>query len=220
MAKAKQTTPEEDAQLLLDVNRKNIARKLAQGKTLRADEKALLEAEQGGGIETWAHNKVALAKALNISRVTLDKMLKRPGCPTVRGNGKYYVPEFKAFYRPDVPTSGSSEETPGNRKDMLICQGIQQRNDERLYDFQVKRGLYIAKTEIAESIKQCNEKVKGELLRRLLQTAPAEYAMVNGDEAECREINRRHLEETLAFLHTGDWNKSDDSPVHREVLQG
>lgn len=220
---AEALSAEDEAKLLLEVNKKNLARKLAKGSTLRADEKALLEAQAGGDGETWANNKVALAKAMGISRPTLDKLLKRPGCPQARSNGKYYVPEIRAFYRPDFPTQGGLDESPSARKDMLICQGIAQRNDERLFDFQAKRRLFIHKDEIAETVRTANEQVKSELFRRFLQTAPAEYEGVNGEEHACREINRRHLDEAFEFL-TDHFSKqmegAADESIHRPDLQG
>lgn len=100
---AKQKTPLEagDADVLLKANYRNLARKVAAGKTLTPSEINLLEAIKGGGeaeAKTHAKDQSELARVLGISRKTIQRALKMEGCPKAKPDGRYEIAAWRAWF--------------------------------------------------------------------------------------------------------------------------
>lgn len=224
MAKAKDApklSEQEEARAVLDEYKANLAAKVKAGKSLTKMELEQIQSQaSGGGIgsKLWAKTKVELATELGIGRPCLDKWIKKPGAPKAKPNGDWFIPEWRGFIpfsrghghtTPIQPPAGGDGQDdigqPGTVRESLLCQIKAIELDEKAYDFKVKQGLYVLKSEAKDAIRQCNEKVQMELQRRLCHIAPIEYAAVEGAAAECRKINEGHINEVLELLHSGKW---------------
>lgn len=220
-------SPEELAALRAK-NIANISAKLEAGKTLTARDHAALDAAYNGteGTPIWADNIALLSRALGIERSTVHALCDKAREANKNGgkaprrlqDGKYRVSEWLEYARIEAPNAQgkvngaaakANGETHGyelSKKETISLATVQLRFDRELFELDLAKGKFILKTEAADQIRRCNEQVKNELTRRFGISAPAEYAQVQGDANECREINKRHLEEIFEYLHSGLWN--------------
>ena len=78
---------------ILEANLQNIARKVAQGKTLTSAERALIESEntENDLPKQYADTIVDLADILGVDRRTIDNWRKMKGSPKPTSNGKHSV---------------------------------------------------------------------------------------------------------------------------------
>lgn len=215
---ARKPTPEEQAERALDDYRAALAAKAKDGKLTKAQIEELKLIRQGGGGKTWVSNQTELAKELRTSRNTIKVWIKKKGAPECRQDGAYFVPAWKAFFRPSqgkvagqgkMPENGQGDlgvdDEPGSLRDRLRNQIAQIEVKDKLFDLETKQKLWLRKSEISDAIRQCNEKVLAEMRRRFCQIAPSEYHAVSGDPTECKKINERHLNDVLKLLHAGQW---------------
>src|SRR5664280_1207297 len=100
------TDAQQRAGLILGANVHNLAKKVAEGKTLTAGEVAILQKAESPQTEQrpdheqspgFAHNQSDLAKILGVSRQLICHHCKRPAAPGRTEDGRYPVAAWREY---------------------------------------------------------------------------------------------------------------------------
>jgi len=185
MPKKKAMLKREEVDLVLRKNFKNIVDKVAQGKVLNGDERAVLLAGLENDDEPRVRSWVALSKVLGVSRQTLWNLRDRSGGPDT-----FSVKHWQEFLADHADASGhhmthgyASEEVSKLRAKLLTAQAGKEEAIRRLKELELERtekGLVPA-----SEARQC---IKAVLmpLREFLDALPKSTAL----EANPEEPNR------------------------------
>jgi len=218
----------EQAKALLDEELRLIQEKVKAGKTLTPGERKMIQAAASGRSLATAGlrvtTKAELAKALKVTRETVDVIVKKARDIVLKGgkaperldNGSYDVNEWAAFA--STVTKAKIHDASGapvnagapiaiSEKEKIAIEKARVDLEASKADLAIKQERWISKEDVRVEVQRCNAHVKSELKRRLLQVAPGQYESVEGSADECREINKRHLEEIFEHLFSGDWKQ-------------
>jgi hypothetical protein len=138
----------ETAANILKQNFANIAKKSDAGKSLSAQEVNLVQQIKEGvdvskPLPTWADNQVALAKALGVTRKTIQRWLKIEGNPGPEANGKWNVAKWKTFAASKGHDFG--DDIGGNKQASAKAEQILLQNEKLRDGILQKRGELIPK---------------------------------------------------------------------------
>lgn len=113
------------AEKLLKLEVANITKKLASGRTLSNQERAILQGiangKPSGSTPGTVQNQVELADTLGVTRQTIHTWLKEAGCPGAAPNGTYNVAAWLEWMRAANKRGGLIEdETTLRAKNLLL----------------------------------------------------------------------------------------------------
>lgn len=202
------TISKHDAITLLSQNFANMQKKVANGKTLPASElvvvKKILEGDNLGGFveskttdsgkeNTFAKNQVELAEILKVDRRTVQRWLKKPGCPGKSSNGRYKIPDWKQFAKLQGHDTGDSDGDGVTAKD----QNIRLQNEKLLFQLKVLKKEYVSSAEV----EQWGASLGGEIRKTVVSIHKIASSLAGLTPAEI-EIRLKELEdEILMKLH-------------------
>lgn len=208
MTPKKSNNPQELLERARSLEIAEIQKRIEAGKVTRTDIARLEKLTKGEPEDIGpdaVRQKSTLAERIPCNRMTLDRHWKKPGAPKPTANGCYSVKAWREYFNNNasiksvVPDVGNDDATNyKKRREKADAESAE-------HDLQVRRGEWLPKKKTLEDIKKCNERVKAELTRRLLQTAPAECEAVRGNQDKVREILRKHLTAAMTFIHSGEW---------------
>jgi hypothetical protein len=153
-------------------------------------------AKRGPHPEEGRQRKGALARALGISRPTLDKYLYNDGAPPQDENGTYDVEAVAKFIYTSKNEEGSVK---GKRyweseKARLHCEQL-------AHNLAAQRGEYISKQEASKTIVPIMAEL-GLLLKQEFELVnPSKY--VGKDRVECAEINAKSVDLVIRRFRSG-----------------
>lgn len=191
----------EAAEKILDVDFNNIVRKVRDGKTLSAGERARVEARAAGSSQTLAvaNTIVELAGALGVTRRTLGHWRKMPGAPKPAANGTHNVTAWREFVRANGLKSASG--VSGDQTDALKARKLLAEVEERELKVAVKKGEYIA----TETVRQQWLSYVGKAIALLRSKFENELPpILSGLDAQgIREESAKAIDEVCRILHEG-----------------
>ena len=216
---AEQQPPQEQesvANKILKRNLVNIVRKVQEGRTLSTTELAVVQgiADSGTGEESgepegkpvglvWAQNQVELARELGVNRKTIQRWLKKEGCPGAKSDGRYSVEEFRKWANEN--NLKNEKEGEGDSKLKLEAKRLLLVNQKIEFDLAIKRGEYTHNEDVEAMFVMMIQNAKKVLLALPSNAAP-QVVGLSVPEAELRL--REIVDEALAQLQK-TWN----SPV-------
>lgn len=133
---------QQEAEKILRKDFANIVRKVAEGKTLTAAERARVSALAAGSNDTTAYAKtqVELANLLGVTRMTLNKWSKMNGAPKPLSNGQLSVAEWREFVRLHGLKGG---EPVATNQEALKARKLLAEVEERELKVAIKKGEYV-----------------------------------------------------------------------------
>lgn len=195
------------AKKALQVEAANVLKKLSAGKTLRTDERALIQSIASGEdpekAKGWAKTKVELSNALGISRMTLDRWLKlkRSKPPGHESDGRYNVVEWKNWMRETGRGGGIDGDEADNELPRLNAKRLILINERLQLDNEERRGDLISRDEV---VKECAEVATA--LRSALYGAAAsicEAVMKMSDTDEAVRLYNTTMDRALGAFTDG-----------------
>lgn len=191
----------EAAEKILDADFTNIVRKVRDGKTLSAGERARVEARAAGSSQTLAvaNTIVELAGALGVTRRTLGHWRKMPGAPKPAANGTHNVTAWREFVRANGLKCASG--VSGDQTDALKARKLLAEVEERELKVAVKKGEYIA----TETVRQQWLSYVGKAIALLRSKFENELPpILSGLDAQgIREESAKAIDEVCRILHEG-----------------
>lgn len=116
----------DQAEKLLKLEVANITKKLASGRTLSGQERAILQSiaigKPSADTPGLARNQVELADALGVTRQTINVWLKESGCPGAESNGTYVVSKWLDWARNTNKKANIVEDEASLRANNLLLQ--------------------------------------------------------------------------------------------------
>ena len=187
------------AKKLLTRDFANLAQRVQRGGNLSRAERAMLQgmAATAGHTPTVAENYVELAKALGVTRRTLQNWRKRKDAPQPAANGFHDVQAWREFMqRNDLhgEPAASDEETALRARKLLA------EVEEKELRLAVKKGEYVALSEVRETWTKLISRAKDLLRNKFEMELPPILSGLDatGIQAECR----RAIDEVLTLLYT------------------
>jgi hypothetical protein len=187
-----------------------------EGKTLSNTELAVVQgiAESGEGGEegaepegkptgsAWAQNQVELARELGVNRKTIQRWMKKEGCPEARSDGRYSVEEFRKWAN-DNNLKNEKDGESGDSKLKLEAKRLLLINQKLEYDMAIKRGEYTHNDDVEAMFVMMVQNAKKVLLA-LPSNASPQVVGLSVPEAEIRL--REIVDEALSQLQR-QWNE-------------
>ena len=194
------------ATAVLNKARQNIVAKVAQGGTLTATERALMEksaqsmfpaTESEDEGPKWVESQIDLAKALGVERRTIQRDLKADGNPGKTPDGRYNVHEWRAWRRIRGRKCGGTQD-----KHSLECKKLNIDIERKEFEFAVFKAEYSKNSDITEWFGQF-----GYTLRQLLDALPGQLApdVVALPIPDAESLIRNAIEEVKAKISSGEW---------------
>jgi hypothetical protein len=185
-------TPDK-AHRILDADFQNIVKKVAAGRTLTSAERARIEARAAGSTHSvaYANTVTELAAILGVTRRTINLWRKLEGSPQTQPNGTHDVSAWREFIR-SRGLKGSGGETVGDNE-TLKARRLLVDIEERELRLAIKRGDYLHKDEVRQSITTAVARLFAILHKRLEDELPP--LCVGKDAVAIREQNARALDE-------------------------
>ena len=191
----------EAAEKILDADFTNIVRKVRDGKTLSAGERARVEARAAGSSQTLAvaNTIVEQASALGVTRRTLGHWRKMTGAPKPAANGTHNVTAWREFVRANGLKCASG--VSGDQTDALKARKLLAEVEERELKVAVKKGEYIA----TETVRQQWLSYVGKAIALLRSKFENELPpILSGLDAQgIREESAKAIDEVCRILHEG-----------------
>lgn len=193
------------AKRMLKANLLNLGRKIQAGKTLNAQEVALLQASASGESVTqatgWAMNQVELAEALKVNRRTIARWLKVPGNPGAQSDGRMNVPAWREWAKLQ---GHKFKEDASPTKAALECERLLKQNRLLEIELQTRLGELTRNEDMVRWVAELVTAFKTVILSLPGILAP-EVVGLTVAEAELRI--RQALDEALEQLHREPWKK-------------
>ena len=188
------------AEKLLDFEYKNIAQKVAAGKTLTVAERARVQARAAGSTDSTAYAKtvVELAALLGVTRRTITAWRKLPGAPAPTAAGAHPVAEWREFVR--VRGLKGGHPAHGN-EEALKARKLLAEVEERELKVAIRKGDYVLVSEVREAWTRLAGRARARLETRLLNELPP---VLSGKDAHgIRRELESVLTEAITLLHQG-----------------
>lgn len=183
-----------DADRLLRENIRNIRAKVFAGRILSAGEIAILTSLKESGRpdpRTYAKSQDELAEVLGISRKTISRAMKRPGCPGAEANGSYNIAAWRAFLADGGATSGHSTKELRDQKLLL-------ENELLALELAAEKRQYVK----ASDVERWGQEMGTAIRKILTKFPPAVGAIVGLPFHEAEDRAREIVEEILEQLST------------------
>jgi hypothetical protein len=190
-------TPDK-AHRILDADFQNIVKKVAAGRTLTSAERARIEARAAGSTQAIAYAGTVneLAAILGVTRRTINHWRKMEGAPATLANGQHDVSAWREFIRARG-LKGAAE--PTSDTETLKARRLLVDIEEREMRLAIKRGEYLHKEEVRQSVTTAMSRLFAILHKRLEDELPP--LCVGKDAVAIREENARALDEARATAH-------------------
>lgn len=202
---------QEQRDLLLKKHLENIARKLAAGKTLTANESRLIETDPQSStlnpqptVEDWVTSDSKLSAIFGPHRASFPRFRKHyPDAPQPRANGDHSVPAWRKFFtdHPELLTKAADKKTLSNLEIKAAIDAEKLR--ERKFKNDHNEGHYLPKEKTLAEIRDLTELLKNKLrsaledeLPPLIQNQPAPIIRTHMKELVdrlCREFQEGTL---------------------------
>lgn len=198
-------TPEgmtaEMAEKILDVDFRNIARRVAAGKTLTVAERARVQARAAGCTDSVAYAKtiVELGTLLGVTRRTINSWQKLDGAPKPLSNGLFPVAEWREFIR----VRGLKTNRPStSNEEALKARKLLAEVEERELKVAIRKGEYVFFDEVRQS--WMTQVGKAVALLRAKFEAELPPILSGKDAQGIREECARAIDEVCRLLHSGE----------------
>ena len=214
----------EAAEALLKVDKINLMKRAASGKSLTREERRIVSDIAGtDDVVALAKDKVELAATLKTTRITLDKALKRMKADGLlnhrKPNGMWDVHLVRTYMRRNgignIPDDGAEEAGSLGEFDRLKIELLLTKVEDAKIDLEVKRGTLTTIKEFELQIAEAFGVIKHYLLSRWDALA----VQLAGHPVP--EIKRRGKANDLDILHqfaTRDWPESTKDMLRRYLL--
>lgn len=190
-----------EAEKVLKQDLKNLSRKVVNGKTLTATERALVQGLAEGNTadasKAFASNQVELADALGVTRKSIQRWVKE-GAPAAQSNGIYDVGEWRSWAK--AKGKQFTKEDEGPSKAQLEAKRLILQNEKLEHELGVARGEYIHVDELRQLIASMVAEAKKVFLAMPSTLAP-QVVGLSVPEAEKRI--KAEVDQALEQLHTG-----------------
>lgn len=180
---------------ILEANLQNIARKVAQGKTLTSAERALIESEntENDLPKQYTDTVVELAEILGVDRRTIGNWRKMKGSPKPTSNGRHNVVKWRDFVRKHDLKEPDSPEDEELKTRKLLAEVKQAE-----IKLKVMEGTYVAIEKVREVWTAHIGQVRQILESRFLNEFPP--ILTTLDAVQIREKLQEVLDETYKAI--------------------
>lgn len=193
---------QETADKILDADFANLVRKVRDGKTLSASERARIQAMASGSGESLSvvNTIVELATILGVTRRTLTNWRKLPGAPQPAPNGSHSVNAWRDFVRAN--NLKSNQELTGAESDALKARKLLAEVEERELRVAVKKGEYVLVEDVRRSWLTLVGKAIALMRAKFENELPP---ILSGLDAQgIREETGKAIDEVCRILHEGN----------------
>lgn len=201
----------EQAKLLLQKNALNLADKVKAGETLSPKELAMLESIVDGGsgaAKLVAKDQVELAAALGVTRMTLNRWMKKPGNPGAAPNGSYDIVAWRAFAHKVGRKDSYGDDEPDTEKEK--AKNIRLQNEKLEHQIKVLLKEYVS----ADEVEKWGAELGIEIRNAVTSIHKIASSLAGIPTAEI-EIRLRELEdEILMRLHS--WTQRTKNRMEAE----
>lgn len=134
--------------------------------------------------------KKHLAKALGVSRPTLDAVFRLPGAPRPNQAGTYSVAQVKEWLATNAPRAGGGS---GSELATVRQRKLTLETDRMAWEFAKARGEFIQKGEVAKTIIPLWAELHQSLRQKFEFELPSKYK--GKSQVECQQLNIAALDE-------------------------
>jgi len=196
---------QELASMLLKGDLANLAKKVKAGKPLNVSERNLLQSAAIGDNPAQAeyvNSIVELADVLSVTRKTIQRWRELPDCPKPRPDGRWHVPEWRAF---KMQHQGEDEENDGEE----INQAQAKARQILLQNERLEMKILTEKKELIPRMlaKQIFSKLVIAAKTRTFASIPriVTLARTAADSASATEEIRKEFMSIWKAMENGEW---------------
>ena len=203
---ASEITPEL-ARSALRAEAVNVMKKIKDGKTLTAAERAIVQSyvsgEDPAGAKAFVMTKVDLAKELGVTRKTIDcwVKLKRNRPPRPESNGRLNVVEWKKWMRETGRGGGLAGDTLEDELPRLNAKRLLLINERLELDNAERRGDLISREEVVREAAEIATRLRGDLYGMAASVVGEVMKMTDLDEAVA--VYNAAVDRVLAAISRG-----------------
>jgi len=161
--------------------------------------------EEGcGNLPEWVENQAAIAAVLEVTPKTIQRWLKKPGCPAVGEDGRYYVQSWRDF------AAAVGRKTRAPDKAAAELESVVLKNERYRQENEVARGNLISLNEAVELIAALAGGMAQKLAHRNHELAPL---VVGCTVPEASKRIRTGDVKVLAEMAIPTWAKKKVGPA-------
>jgi hypothetical protein len=135
----------------------------------------------------FVQNKVDLAKAVEVSRLTLDRYFAMPGHPERRSDGRHDVPAWRAFVAahkvsPQAGPGGNGTTYALSEREKALIEKNKIEAARSKLKLQIETGEFLPKSDVCRDVEVVCSCVRRELTKILCHEAPPRLEMLRANE--------------------------------------